>query len=90
VEESADKDDEHVSFRNSADENVNMQDLLEQDTAEDIIEEDVTALIRGKKTPKDVFVLEKLFETWVSMLYSYIKMNCFREKLSVMMIKEQQ
>jgi hypothetical protein len=54
VEESEEEDDEHVSCRNSADEDVNMQDLLEQETAEDIIEEDVTALIRGKKTPKDV------------------------------------
>jgi hypothetical protein len=54
VEGSEDDDDEHMSCRNSADEDVNMQDLLEQETAEDIIEEDVTALIRGKKIPKDV------------------------------------
>jgi hypothetical protein len=59
VEESED-DDEHMSCRNSADEDVNMQDLLQQETAEDIIEEDVTALIRGKKTPKDVLCFGKI------------------------------
>jgi hypothetical protein len=45
VEESEDEVDEHMSCRNSTDEDVNMQDLLEQETEEDIIEEDVTALI---------------------------------------------
>jgi hypothetical protein len=58
MEQSEDEDDEHMSCRNSADEDVNMQELLEQETAEDIIE-DVTALIRGKKTPKDVLCFGK-------------------------------
>jgi hypothetical protein len=59
VEESEDEYDEHMSCRNSTDD-VNMQDLLEQETAEDIIEEDVTALISGKKTPKDFLCFGKI------------------------------
>jgi hypothetical protein len=40
VEKSEDEDDEHMSCRYSADEDVNMQVLLEQEKGDKIIEED--------------------------------------------------
>jgi hypothetical protein len=89
VEESEHEDDEHMSCRNSADEDVNMQELLEQETAEDIIEEDVTALIRGEKTPKDVLCFGKILRDVGQYVVFIYQNELFPGKLSVMMKKEQ-
>lgn len=77
-----------MSCRDSSDEDVNMQELPNHEKALEIIEEDITALATRKKAPRDV--LETQFETWVSMFYLPIKMNCSWGKLLVMMIKKQQ
>jgi hypothetical protein len=90
VEKSEDEDDEHMFCRYSSDEDVNMQMLLEQEEGDEIIEEDEIPLGTEKKLQEKFFLLEILFDMWASMLYSPTKMNCFLQKLSVMMVKEQQ
>jgi uncharacterized protein YtpQ (UPF0354 family) len=68
---------------------VNMQELLEQETAE-IIEEDVTGLITVKKTHKDVLWFGNIVRDVGQCVLSSTKMNCFLGKLSDLMIGEQQ
>jgi hypothetical protein len=48
VEEREAEDDEHMSCRDSSDVDVNMPELLEQEKAEEIFEEDIIALATGK------------------------------------------
>jgi hypothetical protein len=56
-----------------------MQNLLEQETTDEINEEDVTALSQGRRLWKMFSVLETLFEMWGSTLYSSIKGTVSRE-----------
>jgi hypothetical protein len=54
AEESENAGDEHTSCRDSSEENVNMQELLQQEKEEEIIEEDIIPFATGKKTPRVV------------------------------------